>query len=86
MSSMEGPGKCKKIKNKINKYNLLPILTSFEIFLHAIFLNNTYSGKWVVQVVNGPSNDYNVVDVKPEGEDSCSKAHTWRSKNDLDVF
>lgn len=39
-------------------------------------LYNTYSGEGVVQIVNGPSNDDNVVNVKPEGQDSCCKANT----------
>lgn len=41
---------------------------------------DTYSGEWIVQVVNGPSNDYNVVNVKPEGQDSCCKAHTYHTE------
>lgn len=40
---------------------------------------NTYSGEGVVQVVNSPGNDYNVVNVKPEGQDSCCKAHTYHT-------
>lgn len=47
---------------------------------HLSTLNNTYSGEGVVQVVNGPSNDYNVVNVKPEGQDSCCKAHTYHTE------
>lgn len=43
-------------------------------------LYNTYSGEGVVQVVNGPSNDYNVVNVEPEGQNSRCKAHTCHRK------
>lgn len=40
---------------------------------------DTYSGEGVVQVVNGPRYDYNVVNVKPEGQDGCCKAHTYHT-------
>lgn len=40
----------------------------------------TYSRKGVIQVVNSPGNDYNVVNVKPEGQDSCCKAHTYHTE------
>lgn len=53
----------------------------FGLFMnHVSTWRNTYSGEWVVQVVNGPSNDYNVVNVKPEGQDSCCKAHTYHTE------
>lgn len=42
-------------------------------------VGDTYSGEGVVQVVNGPRYDYNVVNVKPEGQDGCCKAHTYHT-------
>ena len=38
----------------------------------------THRGEGVVQVVDGPGDDDNVVDVQPEGQHSCREAHTWR--------
>lgn len=53
----------------------------FWLFVnHVSACCNTYSGECVVQVVNGPRNDYNVVNVKPEGQDSCCKAHTYHTE------
>lgn len=40
-------------------------------------VRHTYSGEGVVQVVNGPGNDNNVVNVKPKGQHSCCQAHTY---------
>lgn len=37
---------------------------------------NAYSGKGVVQVVQGPGNDDNVVNVQPEWEYSSRKTNT----------
>lgn len=38
---------------------------------------STHRGEGIVQVVDGPGDDDNVVDVQPEGQHSSSKAHTW---------
>lgn len=53
---------------------------------HVSSVCDTYSGEGVVQVVNGPSNDYNVVNVKPEGQDSCCKAHTYHTEMNVNGF
>lgn len=64
----------------------IPDMTTLTLCWFWLFLNHvsvyyyTYSGEWVVQVVNGPRNDYNVVNVKPEGQDSCRKAHTYHTE------
>lgn len=51
---------------------------SQQVYLpHRGKVRHTYSGEGVVQVVNGPGNDNNVVNVKPKGQHSCCQAHTY---------
>lgn len=37
----------------------------------------THRGEGIVQIVDGPGDDDNVVDVQPEGQHSSGKTHPW---------
>lgn len=39
-------------------------------------MRGTHGGEGVVQVVQRPSNDHDVVNVEPEGEHGCSEANS----------
>lgn len=44
-------------------------------------ISGTHSREGIVQVVNGPGNDHNVIDIQPEGQNSSSQADTWKNGN-----
>lgn len=46
------------------------------VLSEGVIRGSTHRGKGIVQVVDGPGDDDNVVDVQPEGQHSSSKAHT----------
>lgn len=45
----------------------------------------TDRGEGVVQVVDGPGDDDDVVDVQPEGQHSSGKTHTWEQTHQRDT-
>lgn len=45
----------------------------------------TYCGEGVVQVIQSPSNDHNVVNVEPEGEHGCSKANSCTHRKQINI-
>lgn len=45
----------------------------------------THCGEGVVQVVDGPGDDDDVVDVQPEREHSGGEAHTWGQTRHRDL-
>lgn len=57
---------------------LLQMLIDWDIILLQNFC--AYCGEGVVQIVNGPGNDDNIVDVKPEGQNCCCQAYTCEHK------
>lgn len=40
----------------------------------------THSGEGVVQIVNSPSNDYNVIDIEPKRQNGSSQTHTCNNQ------
>ena len=45
----------------------------------------THRGEGIVQVVDSPRDDDNVVDVQPEGQHSSGEAHAW-SEHTIMIF
>ena len=45
----------------------------------------THCGEGIVQVVDGPRDDDNVVDVQPERQHSSGQAHTWDQTHHHDL-
>lgn len=45
-------------------------------------LTHTYSGKGIIQVVYGPRNNHNVVNIEPKGQDCSSQPHTCKGNKE----
>lgn len=66
-------------------YTCVRLMTQMLIHCDIIMLQDicAYCSEGVVQIVNGPGNDDNIVDVKPEGQNCCRQADTCEHKPEM---